>query len=130
MTWRFTASCLTVALAAASLLVTTPAEASPGVCYLKSYDNPLISGTEKYLVPEYDLSYGMTDYCVAGLQRQINHRYGKQLTADGIYGPRTRDWVTRIQRDSQYSWCAGGADGIAGPKTISCFEHVNGYTEW
>ncbi|AVZ70978.1 hypothetical protein SLUN_00565 [Streptomyces lunaelactis] len=126
---RITASCATFVLAAASLLATAPAaEASPGICYLTSYDNPYIPGREQYVVPEYDLRYGMNDYCVAGLQRQINRRYGNPLTVDGIYGPRTRDWVKRIQRD--FSWCAGGVDGVAGRNTISCFEHVTGWSEF
>jgi hypothetical protein len=127
---RIAASCMTVALAAASLLVAAPAQASPGTCYITSYDNPLIPGGGHYLVPEYNLSYGMNDFCVTSWQRQINRRYGQVLTVDGIYGPRTRDWTTRIQGSQQYAWCAGGVDGIAGPRTISCFEHVNGYSGW
>ncbi|MEU6146214.1 hypothetical protein ABZ848_38445 [Streptomyces sp. NPDC047081] len=124
------ASCTAFALAAASVIVAAPAEASSTVCRLKSYDNPLIPGTEKFLVPDYDLSYGSTDACVPSWQRQINHRYGAVLTVDGIFGQNTRAWTRLIQGTSEYSWCAGGTDGIAGPKTISCFECENGYTSW
>ncbi|MFJ9634602.1 peptidoglycan-binding protein [Streptomyces sp. NPDC091280] len=124
------ASCTAIALAAASLLVATPAEASSSVCYLKYYDNPLIPGTQKFLVPESDLSYGSTDYCVSGWQRQINHRYGDVLTVDSVFGQNTRAWTRLIQDTSTYSWCAGGVDGIAGPKTISCFEYENGISIW
>ncbi|MCI3273602.1 peptidoglycan-binding domain-containing protein [Streptomyces cylindrosporus] len=124
------ASCAAIALAAASLIVAAPAEASTTVCQLKYYDNPLIPGNEQFLVPNYDLSYGSRDACVPSWQRQINHRYGDVLTVDGIFGQNTRAWTRLIQSTSEYSWCAGGVDGIAGPKTISCFEYENGYTSW
>ncbi|MFE9598356.1 hypothetical protein [Streptomyces hokutonensis] len=124
------ASCTAIALAATSLLAATPAEASPGVCYLKYYNNPLIPGNEQFLVPEYNLSYGSNDYCVSGWQRQINHRFGEVLTVDSVFGQNTRAWTRLIQDTSTYSWCAGGVDGIAGPKTISCFEYENGISIW
>ncbi|MGH1552575.1 hypothetical protein ACRAWF_12215 [Streptomyces sp. L7] len=39
-------------------------------------------------------------------------------------------WTRLIQDTSTYSWCAGGVDGITGPKTISCFEYENGISIW
>jgi len=126
--FRRIATTAAVAVLAAGGLVSassTSAQASVGVCYLKSYKNPKFN--ETLLVPEYTLKLGMHDYCVVGLQTQINRRYNDVLDEDGIFGPQTQRWVRRIQEDY---WCAGGVDGIAGPNTISCFEHVNGISIW
>ena len=82
-------------------LVNRPVPRPPQQQWRTSYDNPLIPGSGHYLVPEYNLSSGMNDLCVTSWQRQINRRYGQVLTVDGIFGPRTRDWTTRIQGSQQ-----------------------------
>jgi 3',5'-cyclic AMP phosphodiesterase CpdA len=51
---------------------------------------------------------------VRWLQGALNHVLGANLAVDGLYGPATRDAVTRFQESADLD-----ADGIAGPLTRS-----------
>jgi len=70
----------------------------------------------------------MVDYCVSGLQRMLNRKYNAGLTVDSRFGPNTRTQVRRFQTD--YRWCVGSVDGIAGPRTVSCLEAHVSIVEW
>lgn len=51
---------------------------------------------------------------VSTLQRNLNSCYRTRLVIDGIYGPKTRDAVRRVQRLHHIT-----SDGVYGPQTRS-----------
>ncbi len=64
------------------------------------------------------LTQGSRGNDVAKLQADLNKAYPRdmpQLTPDGVFGPKTREWVMKFQRSNPPL----KADGIVGPKTLA-----------
>lgn len=62
---------------------------------------------------------------VTQLQTDLNKIYPRefpQLKTDGVFGPKTRDWVMKFQRTNPPL----KADGIAGPKTLARLQSLSG----
>lgn len=128
----------------ASLVVIAPAQATtvapaPAGLATPAYSSTKCSTTQYYnswigwneTVPSHTLSQGdYGDYCVANLQWGIDHMYGDAgdqtpLAIDGNFGPNTYKWVKQFQTD--YFSCSGRSiDGIAGNKTNSCMQYLEG----
>ena len=58
--------------------------------------------------------FGDPDTAIRTLQRNLNYCYGSHLAVDGIYGSNTLAVVKAVQRKHKLT-----ADGIYGPKTRS-----------
>lgn len=58
-----------------------------------------------------------TSGAIVSLQDQLNRCNGADLDLDGIYGPKTRGTVVRIQRDAGIA-----TDGIYGPQTAEAMK--------
>lgn len=64
------------------------------------------------------LSQGSRGNDVAKLQTDLNRAYPRdipQLRPDGVFGPKTREWVVKFQRNNPPLM----ADGVVGPKTLA-----------
>lgn len=64
------------------------------------------------------LTVGSRGNDVSKLQNDLNRLYPRdfpQLKPDGVFGPKTKDWVTKFQRNNPPL----RPDGIVGPKTLS-----------
>ena len=64
------------------------------------------------------LTQGSRGNDVAKLQADLNKAYPRempQLRPDGVFGPKTREWVMKFQRNNPPL----KADGIVGPKTLA-----------
>ncbi|MER7282020.1 peptidoglycan-binding domain-containing protein [Dactylosporangium sp. NPDC000244] len=118
----------TAAPAGAASRSATPAY-SPTNCSTTKYYNSWVGASET--VPNHVLSQGdYGDYCVANLQWGIDNMYGSAadqdpIAIDGNFGAQTYAWVRRFQSD--YKSCSGNSvDGIAGNKTNSCMQYLEG----
>ena len=92
------------------------ASADSSSCYSYSFTNPYIG--HPVGVPSTQLAEGSTGVCVSYLQQDLDEVDHADLTVDGDFGPKTFAAVKNFQ--AQNSSCTGGADGIAGPYTMSC----------
>lgn len=107
---------LPLAAGPAIALPATPAAASS--CAEFTFTNPNIGFPTQ--IPTSSLSEGSTGPCVAMLQQDLNIVDGANLAVDGQFGPHTLGAVEVYQENN--APCTGGADGIAGPYTMSCLD--------
>src|SRR5690349_1567998 len=64
------------------------------------------------------LTQGSRGNDVIKLQTGLNSAYPRdlpQLKADGVFGPKTREWVVKFQRNNPPLM----PDGVVGPKTLA-----------
>ncbi len=120
---------------AATVFVGVPAAHAdgPDSCQMRDYYNPAIGMTKS--IPHVTLRRGSSGtLCVGMVQFAIDNLYGRAfgdpagrypLATDNIYGAQTEAWVRRFQSD--YRWCAGDVDGVAGPNTLSCLAHLSAF---
>jgi peptidoglycan hydrolase-like protein with peptidoglycan-binding domain len=127
--WRRRASLAAVLLAAiAATLVATASPASASAPYCRT---TIRQGTSQQtiLMPAAATGWrcymgrGASSTAVATLQRSMNTCYptviGRRLRVDGVFGPRTRTALLRVQRHLHIR-----RDGIYGPQTALAMRHT------
>jgi peptidoglycan hydrolase-like protein with peptidoglycan-binding domain len=108
-----------LAAALATGTVTALSAAAPAAaasCTEYSFTNPNIGFAT--VIPKSQMSEGSTGPCVALLQDYLNLAINSNLAVDSQFGPKTLAAVKSYQGENLA--CTGGADGIAGPYTMSC----------
>ena len=73
-----------------------------------------------YVLPDSNLSYGMSGEAVLSLQQALQEQGYLEATPDGIFGNLTKEALLSFQTDAGI-----GADAIAGPVTLSALYGIS-----
>jgi hypothetical protein len=115
---------VTAAFAAAGVLVAPGASAAIPIKYCDAgivWQDAFVRGnSELPLSPNCHMQQGGGGVnAVQTLQSSLRDCHGKNITVDGIFGPRTRQALVEVQRALRIA-----ADGMYGPQTARAMSHT------